>query len=242
MSETPQPANPVPVPAPAAPSPKKSVVYIDGFNFYYGLLHERPDLKGLNYLRLAELLRPNDEMLQVKYFTTIVDSDKPVSEKRDRQKRLLRALGLHPKFKPVWGKFGDRQLECLVHACPSRQKFWTLEEKQTDVNIAINMVRDVAELKPQVMVLISGDIDLVPALEEVKRLNRSIHLSIFIPAPESQLGRRRNDDMGKFGLVQPIQEKYLRMAQFPDQVPDGKGGYIERPKAWPPAIYNPTAK
>lgn len=240
MSETPQPANPVPVPALAAPPPKKSVVYIDGFNFYYGLLHERPDLKWLNYQRLAELLRPNDDILQVKLFSALVDADKPVSEKRDRQKRLFHAMALQSKFKLILGKFGARERECLVHSCPKRQKFWTLEEKQTDVNIAINMVRDVSQLNPQVMVLISGDVDLLPALEEVKRLDRSIHLAIYIPAPEQEFKHRRKDEFGKFGLVKPIPEKYLRMAQFPDKVPDGKGGFIERPKAWPPA--NPPSK
>jgi uncharacterized LabA/DUF88 family protein len=235
MSENSPPANPVLAPAPAVPAAKKTVVYVDGFNFYYGLLHERPDLKWLNYQRLAELLRPNDEILKVKLFSALVDQAKPVSEMRDRQKRLFRALGLQPKFGLILGKFAERERECLVYSCPNRRKFWALEEKQTDVNIAIHMVRDVAELKPQVMVLISGDIDLLPALKEVKRLNRTTHLSIFIPAPEAQLGRRRKDEMGNLGLVQPIPEKFLRMAQFPDRVPDGKGGFIERPKEWPSA-------
>lgn len=229
----------MPSPGPPTNSPipvrKKSIIYIDGFNFYYGLLHERPDLKWLNYQRLAELLRPDDDILHVKLFSAIVDADKHLSEKRDRQKRLFHALGSQPKFQLVLGKFADRERECLVYSCPNRQKFWAVEEKQTDVNIALNMVRDVATLQPQVMVLISGDIDLIPALHEVKRIRRPTHLAIYIPVPVQELNSRRKDEFGKFGLVQPIPEKFLRQAQFPNRVDNGTGKIFERPEAWRPA-------
>ena len=222
-------------PVPPPPPRKRSLIYIDGFNFYYGLLHDRPDLKWLNYQRLAELLRPDDDLLQVNLFTALVDADRHQSEKRDRQKRLFHALGVQSRMKLVFGKFAQRERECLVYSCPHRQKFWALEEKQTDVNIALSMVRDVSLLKPQVMVLISGDIDLLPALEEVKRLDRSIHLAIYLPATDQEFKHRRKDEFGKFGLVKPIPEKFLRQAQFPAKVDNGKGTIFERPAAWPPA-------
>jgi len=234
MTDAPQPV-PADAPPPSTPAPKRSIVYIDGFNFYYGLLHGRPEYKWLNYCRLAELLRPDDDILRVNLFTALVDADLHKSEKRDRQKRLFHALSTQPKIKLVYGKFANRERECLVYSCPHRQRFWALEEKQTDVNMAISMVRDVSTIQPQVMVLVSGDTDLVPALDEVKRLSRSTRLVIYIPAPLEQLKDRRKDEFGKFGLVQPIPEKFLRQAQFPDRVDDGKGKFIERPKAWPPA-------
>ncbi len=236
MCDAPQP---VPVPAPAAaPSPRKrTIVYIDGFNFYYGLLYQRPDLKWLNYYRLAELLRPSEDILQVNLFTAQVDANAHTSEKRDRQKRLFHALGTQPKIKLVYGKFAERERECLVYSCPHRQKFWALEEKQTDVNIAITMIRDASTIKPGVMVLMSGDVDLAPALREVKLISRQSHLAIYIPAPPEQLqGQgRRKDEFGTFGLVQPIAEKYLRQAQFPDRVDNGQGRTFDRPAAWPAA-------
>jgi uncharacterized LabA/DUF88 family protein len=184
---------------------------------------------------LAELLRPDDDILRVSLFTAVVDANVPKSEKRDRQKRLFHALGTQPKIELVYGKFANRERECLVRSCPYRQKFWDVEEKQTDVNMAISMVRDVSAAQPQVMVLITGDSDLVPALNEVKRLRPSTHLVIYIPALPEELKHRRKDEFGRFGLVQPIPEKVLRQAQFPDRVDDGKGGFIERPRAWLPA-------
>ena len=235
MTDAVQPVPAAAPPASPAPPPKRSVIYIDGFNFYYGLLHERPDLKWLNYQRLAELLRPDDDIFQVNLFTALVDANHHQSEKRDRQKRLFHALGTQPKMKLVFGKFAERERECLVYSCPNRRKFWALEEKQTDVNIAISMIRDISSTRPDVMVLISGDIDLVPALQEVKTINRSTHLAIYIPAPPEHLKGRRKDELGKFGLVQPIPEKFLRQAQFPARVDNGKGTIVERPAPWLPA-------
>jgi len=102
------------------------------------------------------------------------------------------------------------------------------------VNIALAMVRDLTDLQTQVVVLISGDIDMLPALEEITRLKRDLKVVVYIPAPEDELKHRRHDEFGKFAsVVKPIPEKYLRMAQFPDKVDDGKGGFIERPAAWP---------
>ena len=161
------------------------MVYVDGFNFYYGLLHERPDLKWLNLQRLAELLRPDDEILQVRFFTALLNTNKERSEKRDRQKRIWRALATQPRIAFTYGKFGLRERECLVYSCPNRQSYWALEEKQTDVNISLAMVRDVTALKPEVMVLMSGDIDQLPALEEVSRLKPAIKLVVYIPAPKT---------------------------------------------------------
>ncbi len=236
MSELSPPSNPVAAAVIAPPPRKTSVIYVDGFNFYYGLLHQRPELKWLNLQRLAELLRPDDDILKVRFFTALLDVGQPVSEKRDRQKRLWRALGTQPKVELVLGKFARRERDCLVATCPYRHKFWAMEEKQTDVNIALAMVRDIPSFKPQVVVLVSGDIDLLPALEEVTRMDRSIKLVVYIPAPEHELKHRRKDEFGKFAaVVKPISEKYLRMAQFPARVSDGQGGFIERPKAWPEA-------
>jgi len=111
-------AAPAPAPAPAAaPAKKRSIVYIDGFNFYYGMLSERPDLKWINYQHLAELLRPDDEILKVRFFTTLVDQVRQplgVSTKADRQTRLLAALKTQPKIEITLGKFSDRERECLV--------------------------------------------------------------------------------------------------------------------------------
>ena len=240
-----------PVIAPIVPK-KRSIVYIDGFNFYYGMLAERSDLKWLNYQRLAELLRPDDDILKVRLFTSVVDQDprrRPgESTKHDRQSRILAALRTQPKITITPGKFSDRERECLVSSsCCSvpkgpQRKYWGREEKQTDVQLALQIVLDVQEEKAAGrqlanIVLLSGDIDMLPALAVAFQQDKKVRAVIYIPVHEAQLKHRRKDEFSKYcDPVKPIPEKYLRLAQFPDIVELRPGVTVERPIEWPKPV------
>lgn len=246
------------VTAPVVPK-KRSIVYIDGFNFYYGMLAERPDLKWLNYQRLAELLRPDDEILKVRLFTTVVDQEnrRPgESTKHDRQSRILAALRTQPKIVIAEGKFSSRERECLVpSSCCSvpkgpQRKYWAREEKQTDVQLALQIVLDVQEEKAtgrqlDNIVLLSGDIDMLPALAVAFQQDKKVRAVIYIPVHEAQLKNRRKDEFSKYcDPVKPIPEKYLRLAQFPDTVELCPGVTVQRPAEWPkpiPPVRSPVA-
>jgi hypothetical protein len=49
------------------------IVYIDGFNLYYGCLKGTP-YKWLDVCRLSELLLPADDIVAVKYYTARVSA------------------------------------------------------------------------------------------------------------------------------------------------------------------------
>jgi len=224
-----------PQPVPQPPPKKRSIIYIDGFNFYYGMLIDRPDLKWINYQRLAELLRPDDDIVHVRLFTAMVDKKKVVSAKRDRQQRLWAALKTQPKMTITEGKFAERERTCLVPTCHNpERRFTALEEKQTDVNIALQLVRDVQTLVPDFVVVISGDIDLLPALDVALTIDRKVRPVVYIPVLEEILKYRRKDEFMKYApAVKPIPEKYLRQAQFPHRVELANGNVVERPVEWP---------
>ena len=63
---------------------RRAIVYIDGFNLYYGIRSLRnPTLKWLDVECLAKsFLRPDTHLEQVKYFTTMIKGD---IEKVNRQ-------------------------------------------------------------------------------------------------------------------------------------------------------------
>ena len=51
---------------------KKTIAYIDGYNLYYGLL-KGTKFKWLDMVKLVrELLRPDHELVKVRYFTAPV--------------------------------------------------------------------------------------------------------------------------------------------------------------------------
>ena len=52
------------------------VAYIDGFNLYFGIKAKfRRRYLWLDLVRLVELLRPNDHVVVVRYFTTVVKGE-----------------------------------------------------------------------------------------------------------------------------------------------------------------------
>lgn len=84
----------------------KIIVYIDGFNLYYGCLKNTP-YKWLDINKMCRLLFPNDEIIKIKYFTAPIkirnnDSD---PDRPNRQQIYLRVLRTLPSLDIIEGVF-----------------------------------------------------------------------------------------------------------------------------------------
>jgi uncharacterized LabA/DUF88 family protein len=222
-----------------APSPEDlpprpiCYAYIDGFNLYYGMLEDHPEYKWLNCRRLLQLLRPNDDLVSIKYFTAEVDAKRQHSEQRDRQKRYWKALSTLPNFQLIQGKISERERTCKARECSLRLPYQDKEEKQTDVNIALAMVTDAIDHQPGQIVIISGDSDLIPAAKMIQQRSLNTRIAVYIPAYEEDLAHRRLDEYRPFcSSIKPIPEKFLRMAQFPNQVSLPNSQSLSKPPTW----------
>ena len=70
---------------------KKTIVYIDGYNLYYGLLKGTRD-KWLDLAKFSKaLLREDHEIVQIKYFTAPIRTYPFDAAAVDRQKIYLQA-------------------------------------------------------------------------------------------------------------------------------------------------------
>jgi len=157
-------------------------VYIDGFNFYYGLKRKKAvdnDWKKfywINFVKLFDHFNLNNQTLQkVYYFTT-----PPLNfQKSNRQGALLEANKLlnGNQFEVITGKFYEKAQICPV----CNATFTVPEEKRTDVNISCQMLRDCAQNKTDTLVLVSADSDLVPPLELIKKDYPRKKIKIFFP-------------------------------------------------------------
>ena len=83
----------------------RTIVYIDGFNLYYGACRA-PGRRWLNTLALAERLLPNDEIAEVAYFTANIKRDSEGPGAQDRQRLYHRAL--LTKQQGDWLQYTDR--------------------------------------------------------------------------------------------------------------------------------------
>ena len=175
---------------------------MDAFNWYSGIFQHHPAWKWLNVQSFFKALRLDEEVVTVKFFTTLVDPLKNVSTRRDRQKRYIRrALGTLPKVKIILGKYQERTVTCQARDCMRRLEYQVPEEKKTDVNMAVNLLEDSVRELTDSMVIVSGDSDLEPAVEWVRRNYPHVRITVYIPVLEDERQQRRNDNYHRMGVT-----------------------------------------
>ena len=148
-------------------------VYIDGFNFYYGLKSKNwKKFYWLDIVKFYELfMKPNQVLNQV-YYCTAIPTGLP---EQKRQSLLFQANKINPKFNLVYGKFLEKNI--LING----EKIKTFEEKQTDVNIAVNLLRNVFNNSCDTSIIVSADSDLVPAIQLAKEINPNHKIFCHFP-------------------------------------------------------------
>ncbi|MFE7130313.1 NYN domain-containing protein [Streptomyces sp. NPDC057638] len=200
------------------------IVYVDGFNLYHGLHGKyRHRYLWLDLVALARSLRPRDELVKVKYFTASVMNDPGALSRQDT---YLQALSAHggTKIEIVKGRYQSKPKRC--RSCGAT---WThYEEKETDVNIAVSLVSDIATRAADSAMIISGDSDLSPAVRTAKSLMPSAHIIAAFPPGRSSHELRK---------IMPASFTIFRAkfagAQLPQTVKDPRTGHVlERPAKW----------
>jgi hypothetical protein len=208
-------------------NPKRAIVYIDGFNLYYGALKGGP-YKWLNLERYFRLLLPNDNIQKIRYFTARVAGSHAIA-----QNAYLAALATLPLVEIILGKFKAKQIQGLCPSCPlpAPQFFSTFEEKHTDVNIALWMLHDAQKDLCDRLVLVSGDSDLVPAVAMIKNEYPQKEIIVYVPARNAVRGAavelRNIADKNK---TLPIQ--MFHASQFPPVIPNSSGPPIKKLATW----------
>ena len=156
--------------------------YVDGFNFYYGLKAKKRldrNWKSAYWIDVVKLfnqfLKPGQTLEKVVYFTA-----SPLNQgKNTRQGAFLNANRLlnGNKFEVIRGKYLNKIVVCpnCNFAIPKP------EEKKTDVNLAIRMIGDCVEDKTDVVVLVSGDSDLLPPLEFIQQKYPKKKVRVYFP-------------------------------------------------------------
>jgi 6-hydroxy-3-succinoylpyridine 3-monooxygenase len=206
---------------------KRSIVYIDGFNFYYGAVKDTPH-KWLNLQKYFELLRQDDDIQKIWYFTAKVSGSQLA-----RQEIYFDALSTLPLIDIVFGLYKLKKLHCRIKDCgyQGNKSYKVPEEKGTDVNIALQMLDDAYQGACDRIVLVSGDSDLVPAVKLVKKRHPEIQVTVYIPATDPKRGAatelRNVADRHK-----TLPQELLPKAQFPQTLTGSSGKKISKPSNW----------
>lgn len=101
-----------------------------------------------------------------------------------------------------------------------RLETWKLEEKQTDVNIALDLYRDVLKAHCQQIVVCTNDTDIVPALNYIKQDFPEVTIGIVFPLRPTDENRtlpKALSDLADWKRAY-ISDSELASAQFPQRV------------------------
>lgn len=204
---------------------ERVISYIDGFNLYFGLRSKRwRRFYWLNIHSVSQnLLRQNQQLVGVKYFTSRV-SDSPRDPGKDRrQTAYLEAIATLPLTTCFFGHYLAKQVECKsCHAA-----WQTHEEKMTDVNIAVEMLTDAYCDRFDVALLISGDSDLSGPIERIRQLFPLKRVIVVFP-PKRTSERLRSVAHGAFTLGRVTISRSL----LPDPIVKPDGYEITKPQSW----------
>jgi uncharacterized LabA/DUF88 family protein len=202
---------------------QRVIVYVDGFNFYFGLKTKK--WKKYYWLDLVKFfesfLKPHQELVSLKYFSAVQKNN----NKADRQDLFFQANKTNAKFYLELGKFLQKSFVC--RNC--QDKIIQYEEKETDVRIATHMLSDVVQNKCDISILVSADSDLIPPIEAIRELNLQHKIWTYFPP------QRYSSDLVS------LSDRYVKLERhqlkfesslLPDEVTLKNGFVVKRPKSW----------
>lgn len=200
---------------------ERVIIYIDGFNLYYGL-RDRGWKKyyWLNLFELGNSLCSSNQTLQrVKYFTSKISKPR---DKRRRQEKYLSALGTLSGLSIHYGRYQSFKQHCSNCG----RAYYDTNEKRTDVNIATHMLVDAFQDRFDTTILISADSDLTLPLKEIVRLFPNKLVKVAFPPSRSSF-----DLQNVVAISFHIYETKFRRSLFPNRVKLRSGYIINKPRS-----------
>lgn len=201
----------------------KTIVYIDGFNFYYGCIKGTP-YRWLDLFRFAQAMLPKNDVVRVKYFTAMVKPSSPGRVKQIRQQTYLRALETIPEVGIFLGSFQSHAVRRPLANGTGVVEVIDTKEKGSDVNLATELLVDAFQDAFNVAVIVSNDSDLVP----VRAVRQHLHKAVGVINPHQ---RQSVELRTCASFIKEVRTWALRDSQLPAQLADANGE-IHKPAGW----------
>lgn len=102
--------------------PRRTNVYIDGFNLFYGCLEDGP-YRWLNLAAFCQASLPGDHIHRIRYFTAVISKRPGHPNATQNQLTYLRALATIPNLTIDYGHFLTNQVRMkLIRPIGGRQR------------------------------------------------------------------------------------------------------------------------
>jgi hypothetical protein len=203
----------------------RTVFLVDGFNLFHALLESAGtgESAAAHWLDVSafcgaqlQLLGPDYDLSSVEYFTALARHQEAaapgVTLAQARHLECLRACGVLVHL----GHFKRSRRQRCPHC---GERFTRFVEKETDVAMAVRMLRLIERGECDAVALVTGDADLAPAMREVRDWRPETRLFCFFP------WRRHREELARladasFRLAEDSWRRHLLPDPF--RLPDGQ--------------------
>ncbi len=206
----------------------RTIVYVDGFNLYYGCVKDTP-YKWLNIHQMSKLLLPKDQIIGIKYFTAKVFSRGNDPQKHIRQQVYWRALRTIANLQIIEGHYSEHfKWMRVAHPNNEQPKYVEViktEEKGSDVNLAVHLLHDGYQGRYELGAVVSNDSDLLSSIQIVQQ---DLGLAVGILNPQKHASKDLKDEAL---FIKQIRQGVIKASQFPPTLTDATGSF-HKPKDW----------
>ena len=207
---------------------QKVIVYVDGFNFYYGLKAiSTRDKRWKKFYWLdvvaffEKMLNDKQELIEVNYFSA---RPHDISASK-RQDLFFSANKLNTKFRLVLGKYLKKDILC--NYC--KNVLHSYEEKETDVRIATQIINDAYKNRCDITIIVSADSDIIPSVELIREINPAHKIFVYFPPLRHSVSLSSSCDGGR--KLSDFKARF-NQSMLPDNVTLLNGTIISRPNNW----------
>jgi uncharacterized LabA/DUF88 family protein len=205
-----------------------TVMYVDGFNLYYGALKGTAH-KWLDLEAVARRLLPKDRVVGIRYFTALVSARPSDPSQPARQQAYLRALATSPLITIHLGHYLSHRARMPLAdppaSGPRTVEVIKTEEKGSDVNLATHLLLDAFRRRCDTAVVVTNDSDLTEPIR-VAEAELGVRVGIVNPHP----ARRRSHTL-QATFFKQLRPSTLGACQLPPTVHDANGS-IHKPPTW----------
>ncbi|MBU4444276.1 NYN domain-containing protein [bacterium] len=205
---------------------------IDGFNMYHSALNASrssggTSTKWLNYRSLCSSFLHHfsrDAVVSdIFYFTAyayhLLYRDPDIVNRHKLYIKCLNSVGVIE----IEGRYKRAEVKCK--ACGAI--FKRNEEKETDIAIDVKLLELLFKNQSDVIVVVSGDSDLVPAIKAAKEIFPNSKIAAMFPF------RRISDEIKiHVDMYFRLKPKHYFRNQFPDPVILSHGTQLFKPSSW----------
>jgi uncharacterized LabA/DUF88 family protein len=210
---------------------KRVSCFIDGFNLYHAIHELKPRQHNLKWVDLHGLVSafvvPSKESLTHVFYFSAYATWIPDAYTRHRQ--YVKALEMNG-VTPIMGQFKKKKLKC---GATCGQSWVTREEKESDVNIAIQLLHHAHIDTYEKAFVLTADSDLCPAIDLVLDSFPEKEISIVTPPGRYEIARQ----LRNMATTHKIKQKHLKKHLLPENLTDTDGNVVvTRPLKYAPPV------